>query len=276
MLGACQPLPHPFADDQPPPNSPLLTPPDSVGIMVEPVAGAPEPTAHDLAAAMAAALQAADVPASDDASNRGSYRLTGRATAAPAGGDRLRVTIAWDMRQPDGTSVGRQEISLVLSAAAWRSGGNAVAEFARAPAPSLAKLVEAKTPPPVAGAGALIAVHRATGAPGDGGDALAAAMANALRRAQLVLADKAGDRPEYILDAQVTVTPAAAGQQDVKIAWLLRGADGRQIGRVSQENTVAAGSLDGAWGLTAYDVAAAAAPGVAALIEEAKRAAVHS
>src|SRR5882757_8616037 len=79
LLAACQPLPHPFAHDTPPPNSPILTPPDSAGIMVEPVAGAPEPTAHDLAAAMAKALRDDDVPASTNASNRGSYRLAGSA-----------------------------------------------------------------------------------------------------------------------------------------------------------------------------------------------------
>ena len=45
---------------------------------------------------------------------------------------------------------------------------------------------------------------------------------------------------------------------------------------MKQENDVAAGSLDKVWGLTAYDVANAAAPGITALIDEAKRAALHA
>jgi len=39
---------------------------------------------------------------------------------------------------------------------------------------------------------------------------------------------------------------------------------------------VPAGSLDGAWGLTAYDVANAAAPGIAALIAELQKADARS
>src|SRR5712691_2073752 len=95
LLAACQPLPHPFAHDIPLPDSPILTPPDSAGVMVETVTGAPEPVAHDLAAAMALALQDQDVPASTGASNRGSYRLSGKATTSDVGGGDLLVTIGW-------------------------------------------------------------------------------------------------------------------------------------------------------------------------------------
>ena len=61
-----------------------------------------------------------------------------------------------------------------------------------------------------------------------------------------------------------------AGQQRVEVSWALQRRDGREIGQVSQENAVPAGSLDGAWGDVAYAVATAAAPGVVALIERAK------
>ena len=49
LIAACQPLPHPFADDVPPPSAPMLSPPDSAGIIVAPVAGAPAPIAGELA-----------------------------------------------------------------------------------------------------------------------------------------------------------------------------------------------------------------------------------
>ena len=74
----------------------------------------------------------------------------------------------------------------------------------------------------------------------------------------------------------VAITPPAAGKQKITIAWTLHGADGGQIGQVKQENAVDAGSLDHVWGLTAYDAANAAAPGIAALIDEAKRAAARA
>jgi hypothetical protein len=271
LLAACQPLPHPFAHDTPPPNSPILTPPDSAGIMVEPVAGAPEPAAHDLAAAMAKALQDNDVPASTGASNRGSYRLSGTAKAEPASGGTLLITVAWEMRDAGGAAVSRQETRLTLPTAAWGKGGGEVAALAREAAPGLAKVVQTTAPAPLAGTETLIAVRTVTGAPGDGGEALAHAMEDALRRANLTLVDEPGDQPNFLVQGKVEMSPAANGKQQITIAWALLRPDGGQIGQVKQENAVAAGSLDGNWGLTAYDVANAAAPGIAALIAESKR-----
>jgi hypothetical protein len=276
LLSACQPLPHPFADDHPPPNSPVLTPPDSAGIMVERVTGAPDPTAQDLAAAMAVALQDADVPASTDASNRGSYHLTGTATADDAGGGNLKVTLAWEMHEPGGKLLDREAASEVMPAADWRKGGSGVAGIARQSAPALAKLVENNLPPPAAGVDPLIAVRGVTGAPGDGGEALARAMSEALRQAKLALADKPGEQANFVLQGTVTIAAPKDGKQDIKILWALLRPDGGKLGEVNQENAVPSGSLDGAWGLTAYDIANAAAPGIAALIAEAQRSAAAS
>ena len=274
-LAACQPLPHPFADTTPPPNSPLMTPPDSVGVLVAPVSGAPGATAHDLAAAMASALQDNDVPASTNARNRGSYLLEGTATTADAGAGALHVSIAWQMHAPDGSVTGEEQTSATLSQSAWSAGGAGVADLARPAAAELARLIESKVPAPPPTSDPMIAVHPATGAPGDGGQALATAMSAALRRVPLLLADYPGATPNLIVDVAVTVTPPVSGRQKVSIAWTLHRPDGGEVGQVKQENAVEAGSLDHVWGLTAYDAANAAAPGIAALVEEAKRAALR-
>jgi hypothetical protein len=272
-LSACQPLPHPFADNTPPPNSPLMTPPDSAGVMIEAVSGAPDKAAHGLAEAMAKALQDNDVPASTDARNSRSYLLQGKATTRDAGGGALQVTVAWEMHAPDGTLTGQQEASATLPAAAWSQGGDGIGDLVGPAAPVLAKLIESKAPTPVPNNDPLIAVHPAIGAPGDGGQALATAMSAALRRSQVSLADFPGAAPSFIVDVTVAVAPPISGRQKVTIAWSLHRPDGAQVGQVKQENAVDAGSLDKVWGLTAYDAANAAAPGITALIEQAKRAA---
>lgn len=273
VLSACQPLPHPFADNTPPPNSPLMTPPDSAGILVEPVSGAPDAAAHGLAEAMAKALQDNDVPASTDARNSRSYLLEGKATSHDAGGGALEVTVAWEMHAADGSVAGEQQASATVPQAAWKDGGaNGMGDLVAPAAPVLAKLIETKNPPPTVSSDPLIAVHPATGATGDGGQALATAMSAALRRAQVSLADFPGAVPSFIVDVAVAVAPPVSGKQKVTIAWSLHRPDGAQVGQVKQENAVDAGSLDHVWGLTAYDAANAAAPGITALIEQAKRA----
>ncbi|HKT20039.1 MAG TPA: hypothetical protein VJR47_18445 [Stellaceae bacterium] len=276
LLAACQPLPHPFAHDLPPPNAAILTPPDSAGVIVEPVAGAPQPAAQQLAAAMAKALQDQDVPADTHARNKGSYRLTGTATTREVGNGNLLVTIAWQMREASGMPLSRQDSTLTVPAAAWRQGDTALAALARQSAPFFAKAVESTAPAPIADASPVIAVQSVTGAPGDGAQSLARAMEDALRRSHLTLAETPADKANFVVVATVEVSPPADGKQEVKIAWLLRRADGGQVGEVQQDNAVPAGSLNGRWGVTAYEAANAAAPGIAALIAEIKRAATPS
>lgn len=271
LLVACQPLPHPFAQDVPT-NAAILTPPDSVGVIVETIAGAPEPAAHDLASAMATALQKQDVPASTTASNRDSYRLSGRARTRQVGNGDLLVTVDWEMREASGIPLSRQSAALTLPAKVWRHGGAALATLASESAPFFAKSVESTVPPPVAQIEPVVTVRKVSGAPGDGDQSLARAMADALRRSHLVLADKPGEGANFVVEAAVDVAPPVAGKQRVRIAWSLLRANGTTVGQVKQENGVPAGSLDGPWGLTAYDAANAAAPGIAALIAEVRRA----
>src|SRR5262249_40532925 len=57
LVAGCQPLPHPFEDDRPPPRAPIISLRNTTSVAVPPVAGL-EPDARDqLAAAMASALQ---------------------------------------------------------------------------------------------------------------------------------------------------------------------------------------------------------------------------
>ena len=61
------------------------------------------------------------------------------------------------------------------------------------------------------------------------------------------------------------------GQQRIVITWALVERNGKQLGVVKQENAVPQGSLDGRWGDVANLVAAAAAPGILAIIEKAEQ-----
>lgn len=271
-LAACQPLPHPFADAvRSQPGAPPLSPPDSAGIAVMPVAGAPAPLAGQLAQAMAKALRDADVPASTMAHNQHSYRLYGAATQAPQGTAEATVTVVWRLETAAGRSLGSPAGTAAAPAAAWRQGDPHLAtRLAGAAAPAIAALVEGDAPLPAQGIGPVVAVQGVTGAPGDGSRTLAQAIGTALKRANLTVAATPGAKASFILTGRVLMSPPAAGKQDVKVSWILARPDGSEVGLVRQENAVPAGSLDGAWGDVAYAVAAAAAPGIARLIRQAR------
>jgi hypothetical protein len=272
LLLACQPLPHPFADNRPPPTSPILSPPDAAGIVVQPVAGAPPASSQTLAAAMVEALQKEDVPADTVAANARSYRLVGTATATPAGAV-TRVSIAWQLSGADGHVVATETGAAEVPSDGWERGSvDAAKALVAQAAPVLARRVEGDVPQEHAVKEATLGIVpvTVTGASGDGGHELSLAIATLLNRAGVALQDKPSDPPTYVLTGKVAVGAAQAGQQDVKITWALSRADGKQIGQVSQENAVPAGSLDGRWGDTAYDVATAAVSGIVELLQRAR------
>jgi hypothetical protein len=231
LLAACQPLPQPFAEDRPPPGAPILTLKDGAGVWVMPLTEAPK-AAED----MAEALRQAGTPASTNAVNRASWRLAGR---REGGG------IVWDVYNSDGDLVGSADIAARVIA-----------------------LVQDEAPAEVNPDQPVVMVPLVTGAPGDGPKSLARAMSNALRKAQISVAEKA-EKP-WLVKGRVAVARAVKKQQHVEIVWELRRPDGEKVYEVKQENDVPAGQLDGPWGDIAWVVASAAAEAIVPLIEKAK------
>ncbi len=275
MLLACQPLPHPFEEEtvsKPAKNAPILTPPDAAGIVVGPVAGAPAPAAAALTAAMVDALQKDDVPADAAEANEHSYRLAGTATTQAAG-PQIRVSIAWRLSAADGHVVATETEAGEVASAAWRQGDEKMAKALVArPGAALARRVEGDAPLAKAVTAATVGIVPVTGTSRDGSHELSMAIAAALNRAGVALQQSPADKPTYLLAGKVDIGAAQSGHQNIRIVWALSRADGKEIGRVSQENAVPAGSLDGKWGDTAYDVATAAVGGIVQLLQEAQAA----
>ncbi len=110
-----------------------------------------------------------------------------------------------------------------------------------------------------------VAVLPVTGAPGDGDNALTAALKSELKRKGFSVVE--GSAPSaYKVQGQVTATPNEQGQEAVKIAWDVKDGNGNRMATVSQGNTVEKGALSGAWGPTANDVATAASVQIDELI----------
>jgi hypothetical protein len=105
-----------------------------------------------------------------------------------------------------------------------------------------------------------------TGAPGDGGESLAKAITELLKKQDLVITTDPQAKADLVLDADVAISKPRAGKQNVKLLWHVRRKDGDEIGTVGQENDVPTGLLDGAWGDVAYMVAVSAQDGIMELV----------
>jgi len=230
LLAACQPLPHPFADDAPRRGSPMLTLRDSASVTIAPIDGAPQATAEKLAPAMASALQQREIAASDKTASIGSYELVGRIEEMPPSGDKVALVAIWELRDSAGKSLGERTERLE------------------------------------AGGRTRLLISGVEGAPGDGGESLPRAITEILKRQDVAIVTDPQAKADLVLDADVVVANPKAGKQNVKIVWRVRRRDGGEIGTVGQENDVPAGLLDGPWGDVAYMVAVSAQDGIMQLV----------
>jgi hypothetical protein len=266
LLAGCQPLPHPFANDRPPAS--LLTMRDSIGVSIAPIVGPPRQTAEKLGAALASALLQREIPASDRTTSRASYLLYGRIDKVYRAPGRITLVANWQLRDAAGHPVGERSARLEAAAGEWETGDDGiVARLAAASAEVLAPLLEDEAPIQAAAGGRIrIAIRPLSGAPGDGGQSLAKAVALVLGRQDLAIVADPNGAADLYLEGEVSVSPITPDKQHVKILWRVRRADGAEIGTVGQENDLPRGLLDGAWGDVAYSVAIAAADGLMELI----------
>jgi hypothetical protein len=269
LVAACQPLPHPFADDVPRPGSPLLTLRDDASVAVAPLKGEPRATAEKLASAMALALQKRNVAASARAVSIASYQLDGRIEGMPPSGDKEAVVVLWVLHDPSGKALGERAERIEGGIADWQLGKKAaIARLAAAGADEIAPMLLGKAPVEVADSGRTrLLVGGVDGAPGDGGSALARAITMLLQRQDVTVVSGPQASADLVLYADVDVTKDKPGMQHVKIVWHVRRAHGGEIGTVMQQNDVPAGLLDGPWGDVAYTVADAAQNGIMALVD---------
>ncbi len=126
--------------------------------------------------------------------------------------------------------------------------------------------------PAAAAEGTLLFTVPVSGAPGDGNGALTRGIRAALATRGYALADTPR-AARYLLAGSVALGKAEAGRQPVRIVWEVTDAQGQVLGRAVQENDVAAGSLNGAWGPIAAAVAGAAVPGIADVVRRSQAAA---
>jgi hypothetical protein len=266
---ACQPLPHPFADDRPP--AALLRVRDVAGVSIAPIEGQPAAIAQKLGAAVADALLKRDIPASDKTASLESYQLYGRVAESHPQRGSATVSAHWRLYDAKGRTIGERDARVDAPTGEWESASAAPIErLAGLSADGLAPLLEDEAPVAAAmeasAAGRTrIAVRAVSGAPGDGGRSLAAAVATVLQRQDLTLVEK-DQKPDLTVDGEVSVTPVKPDKQHIKIVWHVRRADGADIGNVDQENDLPQGLLDGPWGDLAYSIAIAAGDGLMQLV----------
>lgn len=144
-----------------------------------------------------------------------------------------------------------------------------VAQPRTQPVPEVAPAVTQTTTSSISSKDHIAFVQAVIGAPGDGNTTLLAAIKRELANKSIRMADRAGPTT-YRIQARVTVGQPVDGRQPIQIAWDVIDPAGGLLGVVEQKNAVQVGSLDGSWGQTAEQAAAAAVEEIVPLIKKPK------
>jgi hypothetical protein len=279
LLAACQPLPRPFQGDVNAATADqLLDPGPQSGVLVQLATGTAVPLAVALRGAVAEALQARDVPAGTTSANAASFMLICHASPLKTLADeRAEITLHWTLKNAAGRLMDSFIQSHELPLAEWLDPApDTIAFFAELVADRVAvKLGAIAGPEPAApasgAAGALwpvIELRTVTGAPGDGNEALKAAVASRLTAAGVPFATT-GAGAAYAIEGRVATHDVTAEIQQLDVVWYLLDPSGAEIGTVSQSGDVARTMLDDRWGPLATTIADYGASGLLDLLREA-------
>ncbi|MFM2128525.1 MAG: hypothetical protein RL477_71 [Pseudomonadota bacterium] len=266
-LAACQPPPRPFQSLDPLREQPLARPSGPLGLLGRAVSGAP--AGREFAEQVAAAFAGRDIAATTGRANLRAWLLTGRAEAraAPGGAGFTDLHVVWQLTDETGGARGSFEQRARLEATTWQRGTpEALKRLAEEAATALAPRFADDNVPDVRHRP--ITVQAVDGAPGDGRAALRGALNDALARRGFAMAPDIADNG-IVISGQVSIAPGGHEGDIVRILWTAFAPDGATLGTVEQNNRVPAGSLSGAWGVTAWNVAEAAAPAIVQLISQA-------
>lgn len=278
LLVACQPLPRPFQGDVNTATADrLLDPGPQSGVLVRLATGTAVPIAVALRGAVADALQARDVPAGTTSANAASFVLICHASPLKSlAGGRAEMTLHWTLKNAAGRLMDSFIQTHELPLAEWLDPApDTIAFFAELVADRVAVKLgaiagpePAPTAPASDGLWPAVELRAVRGAPGDGNEALEAAVASRLAAAGITFA-ATGSGASYAIEGEVATRDVTADIQQLDIVWRLLDPAGSEIGTVSQSGDVARAMLGGRWGPLAATIADYGASGLLDLLREA-------
>ena len=269
LLSACGDLPAPFL------GNPGATA-RRLAVPVSPMLAIPPPkdallgaqAREDFATLLALSLVKEEVPTLARAPREHDWRL---AITATQQGD--KVIPRYAVLDPAGKEQGAID-GVPLPAATWAAG--APADLARAVEdgvprimalmPSIRATRDRTDPTALVNRIPMVYIPEVAGAPGDGNGALTRLLRAEMRQIG-PLVQVTPDGADFTVKGVVTMAALPAGQQRVEIVWTVTRPSGVVVGKVSQINSIRAGSLSQYWGDVAVAVTKEAAGGVQRVVE---------
>jgi len=282
VLTACTVLPKPFEHTNQKERNSLAALIDGGAIRVEVDQNLPEFISKPLSLEAVKALVGANIPASADPNFYGKYVLKGFVIVErPNDLDPEKATFVWNLVIKGGSEIGLFKQTIQGDENGWlKSDPELFAIIAKDAAHQIAKQIQNSRSltkltmdsveisgqrDNIRGPSSRFYLSDISGTPGDGNRAILRSLKFLLNRE---LGPTVSNKAEatYLVRGTANVSPPLKGRSDVAITWLVFSAAGKELGKVTQNNNVAAGSLDARWGLVAFAVAKGALQGIRKIV----------
>ena len=282
VLTACTVLPKPFEHTNQKERNSLAVLIDGGAIRVEVDQNLPEFISKPLSLEAVKALVGANIPASADPNFYGKYVLKGFVIVErPNDFDPEKATFVWNLVIKGGSEIVLFKQTIQGDENGWlKSDPELFAIIAKDAAHQIAKHIQNSRSltkltmdsveisgqrDNIRGLSSRFYLSDISGTPGDGNRAILRSLKFLLNRE---LGPTVSNKAEatYLVRGTANVSPPLKGRSDVAITWLVFSATGKELGKVTQNNNVAAGSLDARWGLVAFAVAKGALQGIRKIV----------
>ena len=290
LLVGCGALPKPFAHNRQVISNPLISLAGSGAIRVEIESGLPESLAKPLAENMIKSLWLEQVPASADTNFHPRYILRGQLKITyPSVYDPEEAEIIWTLMDSNKNKLEAFDLRIAGDRAGWLFlDQELLADLSTDTSKEVVRLLYAQRKPgrvplsipetaqtntkitsdsSVLAKKPKIFLAEIIGATGDGNISL---HRNLQRSLEIAGAELVTDRPQsvFLVKGFVNISPSYGGSNDVTITWLVATKDGKELGKITQNNKVPVDALAGRWGDIAHVVTQGASIGIIDVIEQ--------
>jgi hypothetical protein len=282
VLTACTVLPKPFEHTNQKERNSLAALIDGGAIRVEVDQNLPEFISKPLSLEAVKALVGANIPASADPNFYGKYVLKGFVNVErPNDFDPEKATFVWNLVIKGGSEIVLFKQTIQGDENGWlKSDPELFTIIAKDAAHQIAKHIQNSRSltkltmdsveisgqrDNIRGLSSTFYLSDISGTPGDGNRAILRSLKFLLNR-ELGPTVSNKEEATYLVRGTANVSPPLKGRSDVAITWLVFSAAGKELGKVTQNNSVAAGSLDARWGLVAFAVAKGALQGIRKIV----------